>query len=297
MNQKQNQPPIIDYEGSQYRTDFWEGQGREYEDAVEQMLISRILPNSGEILMEAGAGFGRLAELYGGYSKVVLVDYSLSLLEEAKQQWGKDNRFTFVAANLYHLPFVDELIDAIVMVRVMHHLKQPSLALEELERVLQGQGVAILEYANKRNLKSIIRYGLRRQSWSPFDRHPYEFANLNFDFHPDWMSDRLQQSGLSIQREWAISHFRLAAIKHKVSPKTLARLDMTLGPLGARLKLSPSIVVRCIKKKPRTKSSGFFRCPACGGVELQENSASLQCQGCGNDWRIINGIYDFRFPR
>ena len=28
--------PVIDYEGSGYRRDFWEGQGREYEDAVER---------------------------------------------------------------------------------------------------------------------------------------------------------------------------------------------------------------------------------------------------------------------
>jgi len=32
--------PVIDYEGSGYRTDFWEGQGREYEDAVERLTLS-----------------------------------------------------------------------------------------------------------------------------------------------------------------------------------------------------------------------------------------------------------------
>ena len=32
-------PPVIDYEGSAYRTDFWEGQGRNYEDAAERLAL------------------------------------------------------------------------------------------------------------------------------------------------------------------------------------------------------------------------------------------------------------------
>ncbi len=296
MNKKTNQPQVIDYEGSQYRTDFWEGQGRGYEDAVERAVISRLLPTSGGVLMEAGAGFGRLAELYGGYQKILLVDYSFSLLEEAKQRWGGDDRFIFVAANLYELPFVGGLVDATVMVRVMHHLQQPSLALEELARVLQGRGVFIVEYANKRNIKAIARYWLGRQSWSPFEHQPYEFTYLNFDFHPTWMTDRLQLAGFSIEKEWAISHFRLAAIKRRIPAATLASLDILLAPVAAKLKLSPSVVVRCVKKKPRTKVVGFFRCPTCGCTELQKNDASLLCLGCSSRWRIIDGIYDFRFP-
>ena len=42
----------------------------------------------------------------------------------------------------------------------------------------------ILEFANKRNMKSILRYALRRQTWSPFAPESVEFAPLNFDFHP-----------------------------------------------------------------------------------------------------------------
>lgn len=296
LNKELNHPPVIDYEGSQYRTDFWEGQGREYEDAVERASIRQLLPRSGGVIVEAGAGFGRIADLYEGYTKVVLVDYSFSLLEEAKQRWGSDDRFAFVAANLYALPFVDRLADAIVMVRVMHHLQQPSLALEELARILQGQGVFIVEYANKRNIKAIARYWLGRQSWSPFEHPPYEFTHLNFDFHPDWMTNRLQRAGFSIEKELAISHFRLAAIKRNVPAETLARLDVRLASWGAKLKLSPSVVVRCVKKKPRTKGGGFFQCPSCGCIDLQKNDSSLKCQGCGNHWRIIDGIYDFRSP-
>ena len=64
---------ICDYEGSTYRTDFWEGQDREYEDLAERIALRKLLPPDGDLLMEVGAGFGRLANLYDGYINVPLI--------------------------------------------------------------------------------------------------------------------------------------------------------------------------------------------------------------------------------
>ncbi len=47
--------------------------------------------------MRPDAGFGRLADLYRGYEQVVLFDYSRTLLEEAAERWGDDERFVFVS--------------------------------------------------------------------------------------------------------------------------------------------------------------------------------------------------------
>ncbi|NOX62801.1 MAG: class I SAM-dependent methyltransferase [Chloroflexi bacterium] len=293
------QPQIIDYEGSQYRTEFWEGQGREYENLVERLAIQRLLPPTGDILLEAGAGFGRLADLYAGYRRVILMDYSFSLLQEARMLWGDDERFVFVAASIYEMPFASSLVDALVMVRVMHHLQAPDLALGEIARVLQGGKVFLLEYANKRNLKAIARYMLRRQRWNPFRREPYEFVPLNFDFHPAWMTERLRRSGLVPERELAISSFRLAALKRRVSPERLARLDNALAGLGAKVKLSPSILVKCRNQKREMSvaplsTKGFFRCPACAAVELEHRAEVVVCRQCHRAWPIVDGVYDFR---
>jgi len=56
-------------------------------------------------------------------------------------------------------------LDALVMVRVMHHLADVPLALKQIRRVLHSNSVAVLEYANKRNVKSVARWLLRRQGW------------------------------------------------------------------------------------------------------------------------------------
>ena len=84
--------PVIDYEGSRYRVDFWEEQGRSYEDAAERLALQQLLPANGVRIAEIGAGFGRLAQLYAGYEQIILFDYSRTLLADAARDWGTDPR-------------------------------------------------------------------------------------------------------------------------------------------------------------------------------------------------------------
>ena len=131
---------VCDYENSRYRQDFWEGQGREYEDLVERIALRALLPPRGDTLIEIGAGYGRLAPMYDGYSRVVLVDYARSQLEEAQHYLQNPDRYTLVVADIYSLPFVDSLFDALTMIRVMHHLADIPAALAELQRVIKPEG-------------------------------------------------------------------------------------------------------------------------------------------------------------
>jgi ubiquinone/menaquinone biosynthesis C-methylase UbiE len=132
----------------------------------------------------SGAGAGRNTPRYQGYQRIVLLDYSRSQLEQARQRLGESERLAFVAADIYHLPFVDGLFDGATMIRTLHHMADARAALAETRRVLQPNAAFILEYANKHNVKSILRYALRRQSWSPFSPEPVNLA-FNFDFTPD----------------------------------------------------------------------------------------------------------------
>ena len=86
-------PDIIDYEGSRYRHEFWEDANRAYEDQVERVALRRLLPPKGRRLLEVGAGYGRLTPEYRGFDRVVLLDYSLTHLQDAQRNLGRDERF------------------------------------------------------------------------------------------------------------------------------------------------------------------------------------------------------------
>lgn len=109
-------PKICDYEGSTYRTDFWEGRGRDYEDRAERIALRRLLPDGGQRLLEIGAGFGRVTNEYDAYRQVVLLDYSLSQLQYARQHFGDSGRYVYVAADAYHLPFQAGAFDGATMI-------------------------------------------------------------------------------------------------------------------------------------------------------------------------------------
>ena len=128
-------PPICSYEGSDYQKSFWEQGGREYEDAVEAVALERMIPESGNRLLELGAGAGRNTPRYKGYEKIVLLDYSMTQLEQAQAELGDSDRYKYVAADIYRLPFVDGLFDGATMIRTLHHMADAPKAINEVERV------------------------------------------------------------------------------------------------------------------------------------------------------------------
>ena len=292
-----NHPPIIDYEGSDYQATFWEHGGRDYEDQVEAVALRRLLPPAGALLLEVGAGAGRNTPRYAGFERVVLLDYSLSQLRLAQERLGRAKRYVYVAADAYKLPFADDQFEAATMIRTLHHMVEPQRALEQVGAILQPGGIFILEYANKHNLKAILRYALRRQVWSPFSLEPVEFAALNFDFHPQAVRQWLRASGFVIERQLTVSHFRAGLLKRRVPLKLLVALDALAQLSGNWWQLSPSVFVRSTKvgRAKLTPHEGLvFRCPGCGNYPLEEQGEFITCTNCTRQWPIREGIYDFR---
>jgi SAM-dependent methyltransferase len=293
-----DRPPVIDYEGSDYQTTFWDQGGREYEDQSEARALRAMLPPGGPRLLDVGAGAGRNAPRYTGFDRIVLFDYSRTQLEQAQARLGRSDRYLYVAGDVYRLPFVPGAFDTVVMIRVIHHLADAPAALRQIRAVLKPGAAFILEFANKRNLKAVARWLLRRQPWNPFDLAPVEFVSLNFDFHPRAMLGWLRQAGLPPQSVRALSYFRLGWLK-KLFPTTwLVALDALVQPSGQWLQWSPSVFVRANASGPGTAAPAgkLFRCPECGGEALTENSDHLHCEQCGRRWPVRNGIYDFKEP-
>lgn len=290
------QTPVCDYEGSNYRQRFWEGQGRDYEDRVERIALCRLLPPQGSTLIDIGAGYGRLAAEYRGYEQVVLFDYSRSLLREAQDRLGDDPRLLFVAGNWYQMPFVDGLFDALVQVRTLHHAADAPALFRELFRIARPQATYVLEFANKQNLKAILRYGLRRQKWSPFTREPVEFVELNFDFHPHWIRQQLVAAGFTPGRTLTVSHYRWGPFKKVVPTGALAALDSIVQWSGDWWQLTPSVFMQNRHRAPaKTAVPGtFFACPRCRTALVGTEDGYLPCHSCGAQWRVEAGLYDFK---
>ncbi len=315
-----NSPEICDYEHSPWRTEFW--QGREYEDLAERIALRKLLPPRGTRLVEIGAGFGRLAEFYSGYERILLLDYARTMLADARERILHSPlaalpsaRFTFVAADLYNLPLADSALDTAVTVRVLHHVADIPRAFAEIARVVRPQGAYVLEHANKRHLKAILRHMLSfdspalqstqcgasvaqdaRRSPNPFTLEPYEFVKLNFDFHPRYIESNLRAVNFIPQAKRAVSTFRIALLKRIVPARVLAALDGIFQSSISNLAISPSIFIRARSAKPGVPilNEDLWRDPACGSTDIAESREALTCRACGRAYPIADGIVDFR---
>lgn len=288
----------MDYEGSRWREEFW--RGRDYEDRVERIALTAELPPTGARLVEIGAGFGRLADLYRGYDQIILLDYARSMLKDARDRLGDDPRFTFIAADLYNLPFADNALDTALTIRVLHHVANIPAAFTETSRAVRPQGHYLTDFANKRHLKALVKYHLgRANGMNPYSLDPYEFVKLNFDYHPAYIRQQLNRVGFNIQSERAVSTFRIGGVKRIIPTSVLVSMDGALQQITAPLKIAPSILykTRSEKSGSPTLNPILFRCVKCHTPNPAIADTTMQCHTCGTQFHQTEGIWELKIPQ
>lgn len=248
---------ICDYSDTDYAA-FWKDTHREYEDAVERIALRRLTKGISGSCLEIGGGFGRLVNEYAHLcDSVTLTDYAENMVEQAKQrvkELGLDH-VECRKADLYRLSTCGRTYNNAICVRVLHHVVSVPAFFEQVNCVLEDDGVFIFEYANKRNLLEILRYCTKRPSIDPFGYYPSKRGKgVFYNFHPNYIRDMLDQCGFEIEEELAVSLFRNAFLKKHVGSRVLSFLERHLQkPLG-RLHPSPSVFVKA--RKVRTVSAG-----------------------------------------
>ncbi len=227
--------------------DYWTG--REYENAAEEMAIKRLL--NGKKFKEAvdvGGGFGRLCVLLQNYSNhVTLAEPSQQQLDMAKdflKDYPKIDRKLMQADNL---KFDDGSVDLITMIRVMHHLPDPSAELKEIHRALSDNGYFVLEMANYIHFRNRLRLFFTSK---PFPTEPVDIRSetnkrngeIAFVNHnPKTVIKQLAHAGFKVERILSVSNLRSPALK-KVMPRRamLAMEGLMQRPL-ARTYFGPSV--------------------------------------------------------
>lgn len=302
--------PVCDYEGSNYQAEFWDKGERQYEDLAERIALRAFLParanTAGHAVtrraaLELGAGAGRLTPMLESFGQVVLLDYSRTQMQQARARLSDSPRYTYLAANVYELPFAPGTFDGATMIRVIHHLADAPAALKEIRATLAPGATFILEFANKRNWKAMFRYWLRRQTWSPFTPEPVEFVKLNFDFHPDTIKQWLAEAGFTVEHIRTVSHYRIGIFKRLFPANFLASLDAMVQPTGDFMQFTPSVFVKCkVNGQAPTGPLNIreqFRCPLCKSTlqstTLGPNEEVLTCTQ-HHRWGFKDGIYDFK---
>jgi len=234
-------------EGNYNYLKYW--QGREYENAAEEMAIRRLLNGKRfKHAVDVGGGYGRLCVLLEQYAgKVTLAEPSrqqLELAEEYLQGHPKVERKQLQADDL---KFKDGSVDLVTMIRVMHHLPDPRAELAEIARVLSKDGYAIVEVANYLHARNRIKHLLKgkKMPLDPVDirsaanRRADEIAFVNHN--PHTVIKQLAHAGLKVEKALSVSNLRSPALKKIVPKGVMLAAEKLLQPTLANTFFGPSV--------------------------------------------------------
>jgi ubiquinone/menaquinone biosynthesis C-methylase UbiE len=234
---------------------YWDG--RDYEHAAEEIAIRRLLKDKHfHHAADIGGGFGRLCVFLEHYAdKVTLAEPSQQQLDIAKDYLKDHPEIDRVLTQADDLKFKDKSLDLITMIRVMHHLPDPSKEFKELRRVLTDDGYLVLEvanYAHARNrLKHIIR--MRRMPHDPVDIRSAEnkreeeipFVNHN----PRTVIKQLAHAGLKVEKVLSVSNLRSPTLKKLVPKGMMLTVENFMQPALAKTYFGPSVFLLIKKAK------------------------------------------------
>ncbi|MBQ3465291.1 methyltransferase domain-containing protein [Candidatus Saccharibacteria bacterium] len=241
---------VSDYNGYDYKKIFWEDADREYEDQADRMAIRKLLPKRMEKFADIGGGYGRLATEYLKRAhKVYIFDYSKTELQQAKEIYG--DKIETKVGDIYKLPFKDNELDGLMMVRVTHHLRYMEKAMAELYRVLKPGGVAVIEVANKRTLPKMARFVTGRSKVNPFDKKVANYkeisANGFYNYHPKYVEEIFDKVGFSKEKVLSVSNFRNKALKKILKTNNLVKMEDKAQSVLAPIRFAPSIYYKLRK--------------------------------------------------
>jgi ubiquinone/menaquinone biosynthesis C-methylase UbiE len=243
-----NKKQADQYDNDNYNyLDYWAG--RDYEHSSEELAIKRLLKDKEfNSAVDIGGGYGRLCILLQQYAKkVTLAEPSKQQLKIAKDYLKEYPEIDQKLMQADDLKFRDGSMDLITMIRVMHHLPDPSAEFSEVSRVLADNGIFILEMANYAHGRNRLKHALKLKKLpvEPVDirsqknKKKSEIAFVNHN--PKTVIKQLAHAGLKVDRVLSVSNLRSPALKRIIPQSIMLTLETFLQSALAKTYFGPSV--------------------------------------------------------
>lgn len=151
--------------------------GSSIDDALAGRLVDEAALANGSLVLDVGAGTGRVAIPLAAHGcRVVAIDVSAAMLDRLREK-SKALALHAVVGEAHALPFGADVVDAIILARLLYLVEEWRDALDEAVRVLRPGGVLLHEWGN----------GDADEPWVEIREHArqlFESAGVAAPFHP-----------------------------------------------------------------------------------------------------------------
>ena len=138
-------------------------------------VIKLLAPKQHEKILDLGCGTGDLAnELYRRGVNVVGIDHSSTMVEQAKQKYP---HIPFYVEDITNLPHAEEF-DAIFSNAVLHWVKHPKSALDNMYKSLRVGGRLVAEFGGEGNVHDLTNTLIQQVREAG-----YTFTDSNFPWY------------------------------------------------------------------------------------------------------------------
>lgn len=235
--------------------------GREYEHEAEIIAIKAFLEKLPKVksITEIGAGFGRLTPSYiFRANQVRLIDPSAKLLKLARKN-AKSGKVKFVQSTIENL---DDKVrrnsaDLVILVRVLHHIKDIDNTFSIINKILNVNGYFILEFANKKHLKATISQFLKGNLTFPLEIFPEDKRSQKskreksipfVNYHPDIIEEKLKENKFEIIETRSVSNIRSPLLKRFLPLEVCLTIEKNIQKILAKINFGPSIFILAQKR-------------------------------------------------
>ena len=226
---------------------YWDN--RKYEHAAEEAALKKLLRGKRfQHAVDIGGGYGRLCVFLEKYAeKVTLAEPSQQQLDIAADFLKDHPEVDRKLVQADEMPFKDGTVDLFTMIRVMHHLPDPSVEFSEIYRSLAPGGYAIIEVANYAHARNRVKHLLKGQRMpvKPVDirseqnKRDEEIAFVNHN--PRTVIRQLQHAGFSIDTSLSVSNLRITKLKQVLPHSVMLTIETAVQRPLASTFFGPSI--------------------------------------------------------
>ncbi len=223
---------------------YWDH--RQYEHDAEEIAIRRMLKGKRfKHAVDVGGGYGRICPVLKDFAdQVTLAEPSSQQLDIAKDFLKGKKGIDMVLAQADALPFKDESVDLVTVVRVIHHLPDPTEEFAEISRVLKTGGYLFIEFANYANFKNRVKHFMKgkRMPHEPVDilTHKSDIPFVNHN--PNTVRKQLAHAGLQVERVLSVSNLRSPRLKKLLPKGALLAVEKAVQVPLAKSYFGPSTV-------------------------------------------------------